>query len=489
MLLLTLHICLVVVFSIRILLRDDLEATSRLAWFVILIIFPYFGAGLYWLFGENNIGQAISKKYHAIFAEMRLNFPQLISTKQQNESQIDLPYRAAFAYAASINGFHTLPDNRAELMPDADQARARLLNDVEQAQHNIDILYYIWLADHTGIHLANALIRAAKRGVTCRVMVDGLGSRQFVRSSYWQQMQAAGVQLAIAFPIDHPLKTIITGRLDLRNHRKITLIDNKIVYCGSQNCADPEFRVKARFAPWVDILLRFEGAVVRQMQLLFTSDWLVATGKTALDELPSSKDSISDKDSIVEQISTNTSGFAAQVVGDGPTERKDSCPQLFVTLFHSAQHEIALSTPYFVPDHTTIEAICAAAWRGVKVSLIFPQRNDSWVVSAASRSHYYRLLQAGVAIYEFKNGLLHAKTLTIDGKVSYIGSTNLDLRSFNLNYENNILLQDNELTAAIYQRQQDYIAQSIAITQQQVGQWSVLRRIWQNIVATIGPIL
>lgn len=123
------------------------------------------------------------------------------------------------------------------------------------------------------------------------------------------------------------------------------------------------------------------------------------------------------------------------------------------------------------------------------MTLIFPQRNDSWVVSAASRSHYRRLLKAGVTIYEFRSGLLHAKTLTIDGKISYIGSTNLDLRSFNLNYENNILLQDSVTTAAIYQRQQDYINQSDLVTEQQVTTWPALRRIWQNIIATIGPVL
>ena len=479
MLLLALHICLVTAFSIRILLRDDLEANSRLAWFVVLLLFPYFGTVIYWLFGENNISKRGTEKYRAVFAKMRNDYPRFISSiqqnKQQDEQPIKLPYRPAFTYAASINGFHTQLGNSAELMADADDARARLLSDIDNAQHNIDILYYIWLADHTGINVTNALIRAVQRGVRCRVMADGLGSRQFIKSDYWQQMKNAGVKLAVAFPINHPVKTILTSRLDLRNHRKITLIDNKIVYCGSQNCADPEFRIKARFAPWVDILLRFEGPVVTQMQLLFASDWSVATGEVLNEKINPS--------------TANPHGFPAQVVGDGPTERKDSCPQLFVTLFNNAQHSIILSTPYFVPDHTTIESLYAAAWRGVKVTLIFPQRNDSWVVSAASRSHYRRLLKAGVTIYEFRSGLLHAKTLTIDGKISYIGSTNLDLRSFNLNYENNILLQDSVTTAAIYQRQQDYINQSDLVTEQQVTTWPALHRIWQNIIATIGPVL
>ncbi|MDH2999325.1 cardiolipin synthase A [Chelonobacter oris] len=475
MLLLILHIALVTVFSIRILVRNDLEASGRLAWLVILLLFPYLGVVIYWLFGENNIGRQTTAKYQTIFTQMRHDYPQLISHGQQNEQQIELPYRPAFAYAASINGFHTQSNNQAELMASAAQARERLLADLERAQHCINILYYIWLADHTGINVAKALIRAAQRGVTCRVLVDGLGSRRFVNSDYWQRMKSAGVQLAVTFPINRPIKTILTSRLDLRNHRKITLIDNNVLYCGSQNCADPEFRIKARFAPWVDILLRFEGAIVSQMQLLFASDWLIAGGQPINENLPSQP--------------VTLSGFAAQVVADGPTERKDSSPQLFVSLFNCARRSITLSTPYFVPDHTTIEALCAAAWRGIKVTLIFPQRNDSWIVSAASRSHYANLLKAGVQIYEFRHGLLHAKTLTIDEKISYIGSTNLDLRSFNLNYENNILLQDSDTTAAIYQRQQDYISQSKPIDLEHITHWSLLRRIWQNVIATIGPIL
>ena len=328
MLLLALHICLVTAFSIRILLRDDLEANSRLAWFVVLLLFPYFGTVIYWLFGENNISKRGTEKYRAVFAKMRNDYPRFISSiqqnKQQDEQPIKLPYRPAFTYAASINGFHTQLGNSAELMADADDARARLLSDIDNAQHNIDILYYIWLADHTGINVTNALIRAVQRGVRCRVMADGLGSRQFIKSDYWQQMKNAGVKLAVAFPINHPVKTILTSRLDLRNHRKITLIDNKIVYCGSQNCADPEFRIKARFAPWVDILLRFEGPVVTQMQLLFASDWSVATGEVLNEKINPS--------------TANPHGFPAQVVGDGPTERKDSCPQLFVTVFCAGSH-------------------------------------------------------------------------------------------------------------------------------------------------------
>ena len=136
-----------------------------------------------------------------------------------------------------------------------------------------------------------------------------------------------------------------------------------------------------------------------------------------------------------------------------------------------------------------LESLCAASYRGVTVIVIFPARNDSWIVSATSRSHYREMLEAGITIYEFEGGLLHSKTLTVDGKVTLIGSSNLDMRSFDLNYENNILLQDEAITEAVRDRQYEYIASSKLVTMDNVNEWSLPQRIWQNVIATIGPVL
>ena len=212
-----------------------------------------------------------------------------------------------------------------------------------------------------------------------------------------------------------------------------------------------------------------------QNQILFLSDWMQATSER------------------FESFQINpppaTKGFPAQVMGDGPTERRGATPQLFATLLATAQDHLTLSTPYFVPDATVLEALCAAAYRGVRVTLIFPKMNDSWIVAAASRSYYRKLLSAGCKIHEFKGGLLHAKTLTIDGHVTLIGSTNLDLRSFDLNYENNILLQDDAVTADVHNRQKSYIERSDPVGLPDVLAWPYHRRIWNNIIATIGPVL
>lgn len=223
-------------------------------------------------------------------------------------------------------------------------------------------------------------------------------------------------------------------------------------------------------------MLRFEGPVVAQNQLLFASDWMQATGDS-LDEIP------------LVEVEPAADGFAALVMGVGPTERRGATPQLFSNLFACTEYTLTLTTPYFVPDATVVEALCAAAHRGVAVTLIFPKVNDSWIVAAASRSYYRRLLDAGCVIYEHREGLLHSKTLTMDGKVSLIGSSNLDLRSFDLNYENNMLLQDEAITQAISERQQEYIEQSDQVMLPTVLTWRYYRRVWNNVIATIGPVL
>ena len=473
--LLTLHVMIVIGFTLRILLRDDLSPQARLAWFIVLAVLPYIGSILYFLFGEIDLGNRANKRHDEVFSQIRSEAPRLMGTPGDTEKLIDPLYRPAFRYAASINGFHTVAGSRADLMADAAATNAHLVADIDAAQSHVHVLYYIWLDDNTGTAVAEALIRAAKRGVTCRAMADGLGSRGLIKSPLWQQMKDSGVQMAVALPVGNPIRTMLTSRIDLRNHRKITVIDGKITYCGSRNSADPEFLVKAKYAPWVDIMLRFEGAIVAQNELLFLSDWMQATGENL--------DGFNLTTSLIED------GFPAQVMGDGPTERRGATPQLFSALIACAQQHLTLSTPYFVPDATVLEALCSAAHRGVAVTLIFPKVNDSWIVAAASRSYYRRLLSAGCEIHEFKGGLLHAKTLTLDGKVTLIGSSNLDLRSFDLNYENNILLQDDDVTRAVGDRQQDYIARSDPMSLDLVAAWPRHRRIWNNVIATIGPVL
>jgi cardiolipin synthase len=456
----------------RILLRPHRDPASRIAWMILVATFPAIGILIYLLFGEVNIGKDRSKRLREVLAGM----PPLEKSDAPLSVEAE-PYRHLFELGKSINGFDPLSGNTARLLKDSTAAIDSMVADINAATDHVHLLFYIWLSDHNGLKIVEAVRRAALRGVTCRVMADALGSRTIIASASWSAMRDAGVRVAVAYPIVNPLLRPLHGRIDLRNHRKIVIIDGRITYCGSQNCADPEFRIKAKYAPWVDSTMRFEGPVVRENQYLFASDWMTFVNEN-LDGLL--------KAPLPAPI---PGGFTAQVIGTGPTIRTSAMSEVFETILFAARREVIITTPYYVPDDSLQTALCTAAYRGIDVTIIFPARNDSWVVGAASRSYYRELLDAGVKIYEFEGGLLHSKSLTVDGNVTLIGSANMDRRSFDLNYENNILFVDWQLTQSMIARQHEYLASSHRVTKEAVEAWPLSRCLWNNLTATLGPLL
>ncbi|MBB5352097.1 cardiolipin synthase [Haloferula luteola] len=461
----------------RAVLRPHREPASRMAWIVVILSVPLLGVIAYLLLGETNIGK---RRAHAALQAIA-QIPPITETPGWDAvaalSSVPDDYDHLFRVGHSVNGFAPVGGNLATLTKDSDAAIDAIIADIDAATSTVHLLYYIWLADHNGLKMVEALRRAASRGVTCRAMADGLGSRAMIDSPHWQSMKEAGVHLAVALPIGNLFVRALKGRIDLRNHRKITVIDNRITYCGSQNCADPAFLVKARYAPWVDILLRFEGPIVRQNQRLFAADWMAEVDEDLSDLLLAPIDPPS------------SHGFPAQVIGTGPTIRNSAMPEVFESLIYGARKHLFITTPYYVPDESMQEALCACARRGVETTIIFPARNDSFVVGAASRSYYRDLLEAGVRIHEYHGGLLHAKTLTLDGEVTLIGSANMDRRSFDLNYENNILLHDPSTTAALRARQEAFLAESRPVTLEAVNTWPIGIRFRNNLIAMIGPVL
>ena len=472
-LLVTLHVMLQMTFIARALLWPHREPAARMAWITVIMVTSVLGMLAYVLFGEPNIGRRRLARLKG--ADDRL--PAADTTGVVGP--VALPERLAvlFRVGHSISGFEPVPGNRAELMADSDSGIDRMVADIDAASETAHVLFYIWLPDNNGLKVAEALMRAARRGVVCRAMADALGSRMLINSGHWGAMREAGVDVARALPIGFLPMQPLRGRVDMRNHRKIVVIDNRVTYCGSQNCADPEFRIKPKFAPWVDILLRFEGPIVRQQQRLFAVDWMAHREKDDLSPL------------LDAPLGPVGDGFVAQAVASGPTVRYSAMPEMFEALMYAARRELVVTTPYYVPDEPIQAALCASARRGVRTIIVFPKRNDSWIVAAASRSYYEELLDAGVEINEYVGGLLHAKTLTMDGDVTLIGSANMDRRSFDLNFENNILVTDAELTAAVRARQAVYLASSRPVNAAVVAEWGVRHRIWNNAVAMLGPVL
>lgn len=469
-----LHVLLQAALILRVLLRPHRDPASRIAWIVVILGLPVLGMVGYVLLGETNIGRRRVARLRTVLATL----PDPDRAPGALAAPAKLPQRMLplFRVGTSISGYAPAGGNAAALTAGSDAAVDALVADIGAATRHVHLLFYIWLPDRNGARVAAALCEAAARGVACRAMVDDVGSRRLVRSAHWAAMERAGVRLARALPVGNPFLRALMGRVDLRNHRKIAVVDGRIAYCGSQNCADPEFLIKARYAPWVDIMLRVEGPVVWQFQHLFASDWMTYGG----DDIAAL---------LREPPPPAAGGIPAQLVASGPTVRHSAMPEMFQSLMYAARRELVVTTPYYVPDDSIQAALCAAAWRGVATTIVFPARNDNFAIAAASRSYYAELLAAGVRIFEFRPGLLHAKTVCVDGEVALVGSANMDRRSFDLNYENNLLLFDPAITRDIRDRQDRWIAQSREVLREEVEAWSWPRRLWNNTAAVMGPVL
>jgi cardiolipin synthase len=456
----------------RAIMRPHREPAARLAWVLFIIAAPVVGMLLYLLVGEARLSGRRRERIRAVIAALPRppGDPKALARLARGR------HEAPFALARTINGLDATSGNAATLAADSDAAIQSMCDDADAARESIHCCFYIWLADTNGVKLKDALVRAARRGVKVRVLADALGSHRFIRSPHWQEMRAAGVDAREALPVGNLAWTMVRGRVDLRNHRKSMILDNRVAWIGSQNAADPAFRIKPKYAPWVDIMTRWVGPVARQAQYLFAADWMTEGGEdlSALLTVPAPP---------------QAGNIVAQIIGTGPTLRYDAMPTAFDQFIHSARRELVISTPYFVPDEMLLYAITTSARRGVRTVLILPERIDSRIVAATCKSYFAELLNAGVELYLYRGGLLHAKTMIADRSIGLIGSANLDRRSFELNFENNILFADEAFAGAVRERQETYLASSRRVTAEEIAAMGFFERLWANFLAMMSPLL
>lgn len=470
--------------AVRAITRPNRTPASRVAWVAVIMTLPLVGIIAYLALGETSIGPRRARRLRD--TERAVVIPGDDHYRPADPSDPSIPL---FDLISTISGFEPVDGNTIALLgdPDAlpeeptrdcDAAIEALVAAIDDAHDTVHVCIYIWLDDGNGGRVADAVSAAARRGVTCRVAVDALGSRKFVRSPRWAQMREAGAHLHVDLNDIPRIGRFAVGRVDLRNHQKIFVIDNQVAFIGSQNCADPAFRAKPKYAPWIDVLVRCEGPVVRQVQALFLDSWISSTGEAVADlaarePLPAHRDG----------------GLVAQMFGTGPTTDGPAMSDSFVSALYSARRELIITTPYLIPDEALLRALCAAPRRGVATTLIVPARNDSPLVRWASRSNYADYVASGIQLYEYPLGLLHSKTITVDGERSLIGSSNMDRRSLELDFEDNMLITDAGFTAELRTRQLGYLSVSKRVDADQVESVGLADRLLQNAMAILSPLL
>jgi len=440
------HFLIVVVLVLRVLGQRHPPGTS-LAWMFLAILVPYFGAGLYLLIGERPLGRRRGRHAAELMPILQAWVRRLPDASLHSPDQT---WAAIRRTAQGSIGLPALGGNRLELKADTDAILRALIADIEAARHTVLMEFYIWHPGGIADEVVDALCRAARRGVACRVLLDSAGSQVFFRSRLPRQLQEAGVAVVPALPVS--LLRAAFVRFDLRLHRKNVVIDGRIGWTGSMNLVDPEFfKQGAGVGQWIDAMCRLEGPAVEVLAGVFLWDWCVETGQALDMAAPGLAEAGSP---------AWAEGGEVQVLPSGPGFEGEGAHRLLLAALYAAHEEIVLTTPYFVPDEPLSMALEAAALRGVRVTVILPARVDSILVRYASRSFFDRLLDAGVRIMQFEGGLLHTKSVTVDRELSLFGTTNLDVRSFRLNFELTLIIYEPGFTRELCALQESYLASS-----------------------------
>lgn len=440
------HISIIILFSIY-LISVRRPVAVAFAWFLIVIILPFIGISLYILIGERPVGRKLTRKIIRMNREYEQISEQMRQEYLADRQKLPLEGRALSLLAESKNGSPVVAGNKIELHTNSLKILQNLIDEINQANKSLHLEFYIWALGGDADRVGEALIAASKRGVTCKVLLDSLGSKDWFKSSWPKQFRAAGIEVTEALPIQ--FGRFQFRRADLRLHRKIFVVDGAVVWTGSMNMVDPRtFKQDSGVGEWVDAMVRIEGPVSAQFDLTFAFDWSVDNPKIT---------HFNDREPPAPPIE---GAALAQEFSSGPVYRDDILYQVLLSAIMDAREELTITTPYFGPDDGLMQALMAAAARDVKVTLILPKLNDSTLVAWSSKSFYSDLMASGVNIAEFHGGLLHTKSLLIDKRIAIFGSVNFDQRSLRLNFEISLIVYNNEFCAKLQKLIDSYLAQS-----------------------------
>ncbi len=405
-------------------IAENRNPVKTLAWVLVLIFLPIAGLLLYYLFGEDNRRKRfISKQIYRRVKERAVANPAI-------EADEDVPteYRQLSHLLRQVDNSPVLLGNEVQLFTHAQEKFAALEEDIRRAKHHIHIQYYIVEKGELGNRIANLLASKAKQGVEVRFIYDDVGSWK-TPSSFFKPMELAGVQVAPFLEVRFPL---FTNRVNYRNHRKVVVIDGTVGYVGGMNIAD-RYLNGGGYGNWTDLHARITGRGVYGLQSAFLLDWFYArqayfSTEQYFPPMPA--------------VGKNP----MQIVTSGPIGVHRSIAMGLLRAVASAKQSIRIQTPYFIPSESVLNALQVAALSGVNVQIIIPRVQDTWVASKASRSFVKELINSNIKVYFYENGFAHTKLVIIDEMLTILGSANMDVRSFEHNFEINAFIYGKETT-------------------------------------------
>jgi cardiolipin synthase A/B len=439
-------------------------------WLLLIFFVPWVGLLLYLLIGRSRLPRWQRERLARLPEAMAKVVSRLKNHPHIFHPEVGPALSQAVTLAENLGGSPILGGNAVELLVDYDGTIARLAADIDLAENHVHLLFYIFVDDRATAPVIEALGRAAERGVRCRVLADAIGSRSALRTLR-PKLAALGVAVHEMLPVS--LAPWRKARVDLRNHRKIAVIDGRVGYTGSQNLVAADFKEGLAYE---DLMVRVTGPVVLELQHVFATDWYLETNDVL--------------DGEAEFPGPQIAGVVpAQALPSGPDFPAQNNQRLIVALVHGARKEVVLTTPYFIPDEPLLQAMQTAVLRGVEVHLVVSEKGDSLIVSLAQKSHYEELLESGVQIHRFQKNFLHAKHLSVDGTVAMIGTSNFDIRSFALNAELMLMIYDPEVVARLTAEQERYYANSRLLTLATWRQRSFGAKTAQNLARLLNPLL
>jgi cardiolipin synthase len=460
-----------IIVTMLIVVPQRRRPTSALAWLMVIFIHPMVGLLIFLLFGAQRVNRKRRARFGELIAMQRDGRAEIEKRADIVEPQLDPQARDVADFVRTLGAMPPLIGNTAQLLPVASEFTDLLVDDINAAQESIHMLFYIYNADVVGRRVAKALMEAAARGVTCRVLVDGMGSKDMLKGLA-HEMRAKGIQVQDALPVKSGSRFV--GRVDMRNHRKIVVIDGVVGYTGSQNITDPSYGHADLI--WHDVMMRLTGPILLELQFLFISDWYMETGEH-----------LNQMELFPERAHPGSAEL--QILPSGPIYEQENYQSLVVSMLYYARRRVIITTPYLVPDEVFMQAVQSACTRGVEVMIICPRKTDQAMPTLAARSYYEDLLRYGAKIFLHTDGLLHAKTMSIDGKFGLFGSSNFDIRSFAINFEVNLVIYDQATNADLVSLQERFLGSATELTAEEWSQRKYHVKLFQNIARLLSPML